>query len=341
MILYPRPARGKLGNKRFLEGGSERRLETFWRKTLPRAFAKEAIAADAHVREGRFQRCMALMAGASSILAGLEVSYEHYRGSFGQKVMWTPVILSGVMTVSGIWGFFNKWAARTILRWTSTATLLDSVIGFYFHLRGIARKPGGWRLPVANIVMGPPIFAPLLFGISAYLGLIASFLRAEEMPETDRSPGFQGLGAFFSGHKPILWTQELREGRFQKHLALATILSAFFSGFEALYSHYKNNFKYKAQWSPVIIAPALMTAAAISIKSPKAARTWLPVMSVLAVLDGGLGFLYHARGVVRRPGGLKKPIYNVVYGPPIFAPLLFAACGVIGLLACLMRRERQ
>jgi choline dehydrogenase-like flavoprotein len=29
---------------------------------------------------------MALMAGASSILAGLEVSYEHYRGSFGQKV---------------------------------------------------------------------------------------------------------------------------------------------------------------------------------------------------------------------------------------------------------------
>jgi hypothetical protein len=90
----------------------------------------------------------------------------------------------------------------------------------------------------------------------------------------------------------------------------------------------------------VIIAPALMTAAAISINSPKAARTWLPVMSVLAILDGGVGFFYHARGVLRRPGGLKKPFYNVVYGPPIFAPLLFAACGV-GLLACLMRRERR
>ena len=341
MILFSRRAGGKPGSRRILGEGSESRLDRFWGKTLPLALAKEVIAADVHVREGRFQRCMALMAGASSILAGLEVSYEHYRGSFGQKVMWTPVVLSGAMAVSGISGFFNKRAARTILRWTSAATLLDSVIGFYFHLRGIARKPGGWRLPVANIIMGPPIFAPLLFGVSAYLGLIASFLRAEEMPEIGSSPSFQGPGALFLGHKPIHWTQELREGRFQKHLALATILSAFFSGFEALYSHYKNNFKYKAQWSPVIIAPALMTAAAVSIKSPKAARTWLPVMSALAILDGGVGFFYHARGVLRRPGGLKKPIYNIVYGPPIFAPLLFAACGVIGLLACLMRRERR
>ena len=104
-------------------------LDRFWRKTLPSELTTGAIAVDSHIREGRFQRCMALMAGASSILAGLEVSYEHYRGSFGQKVMWTPVVLSGTMPVSGILGFVNKWAARTILRWTSAATLLDSVVG--------------------------------------------------------------------------------------------------------------------------------------------------------------------------------------------------------------------
>jgi hypothetical protein len=321
---------------------SDSRLDQFWRKTLPATFTKEASAADAHIREGRFQRSMALMAGVSSILAGLEVSYEHYRGSYGQKVMWTPVLLSGAMAGSGIWGFFSKWAARTILRWTSAVTLLDSVLGFYFHVRGIARKPGGWRLPVANIVMGPPIFAPLLFGVSAYLGLIASFLQPEETPEIALPPSrSRDLSAPLFGRKPALWTLQLREGRFQKHLAFATMLGAFFSGFEALYSHYKNNFRYKAQWSPVIIAPALMAAAAVSIKSRRAARTWLPVMSALAILDGGVGFFYHVRGVLRRPGGLKKPFYNVVYGPPIFAPLLFAACGAIGLLACVMRRERR
>lgn len=305
-------------------------LDRFWKKALPRPLAWLAVDADAHVREGRFQRALSLMAGSSSILAGLEVSYEHYRGSYGQKVMWTPVILSGAMTGAGVWGAFSRWAARTVLRWTSIITLLDSLIGFFFHVRGIARKPGGWRLPVTNIVMGPPIFAPLLFGVSAYLGLIASYLRPEESPRIiDITPGRNS------------WRADLREGRFQKHLAVATILSSFFSGFEALYSHYKNNFRYKAQWSPIIIAPLLMLAAAASIKSRRAARTALPVMSALAVVDGGVGFYYHARGVLRRPGGLKKPLYNILYGPPIFAPLLFAACGVLGLLACLMRRERR
>ena len=84
-----------------------------------------------------------------------------------------------------------------------------------------------------------------------------------------------------------------------------------------------------------------MGAEGASLKSPKAARTWLPAMSLLAMLDGAVGFFYHVRGVVRRPGGLKTWVYNVVYGPPIFAPLLFAACGFTGLLASLMRRERR
>jgi hypothetical protein len=321
---------------------SPRYLDRFWRTLFPPPVSNLAVSVDAHLREGRFQRGLSLMAGASSVLAGLEVSYEHYRGSFGQKVMWTPVVLSGAMTGAGVWGFFSRFAARTVLRWTSILTLLDSLVGFFFHVRGVARKPGGWRLPVTNIVMGPPIFAPLLFGVSAYLGLIASYLHPEEAPPIiDITPGRRhGFWSRFFGTRPR-WTAELREGRFQKHLALATILSAFFSGFEALYSHYKNNFKYKAQWSPVIIAPLLMLAAGASIRSPRAGRTLLPAMSALAILDGGVGFYYHARGVLRRPGGTKNLVYNIVYGPPIFAPLLFAACGVLGLLACLMRRERR
>jgi hypothetical protein len=330
--------RGRAANR----PGGDQHLDGFLEKVLPASLARDAISLDDHIREGRFQRGLSLVAGASSILAGLEVSYEHYKGSYGQKVMWTPVVLSGAMTGAGIWGFFSRWAARTVLRWTSAVTLLDSLVGFFFHVRGIARKPGGWRMPVANIVMGPPIFAPLLFGVSAYLGLIASFLQPEESPEVIDITPRKGRGVFslLFGKRIAPWRTSLGEGRYQKHLAVATILSAFFSGFEALYSHYKTNFKYKAQWSPVIIAPLLMIAAALSIRSPRAARTALPAMSIAAIVDGGVGFYYHARGIFKRPGGQKKLLYNVLYGPPIFAPLLFAACGVIGLLACLMRRER-
>ena len=173
---------------------------------------------------------------------------------------------------------------------------------------------------------------------SAYLGFIASFLRPEEM-----APGaglFKPRSPYAEVSRAFLGTPGLREGRFQKHLATVTLLGTFFSGFEALYSHYKNNFRYKAQWTPVIIAPLLMGAAIGAIRNPKIARTWLPLMSVCAITDGAVGFFYHARGVLRRPGGRKTLLYNILYGPPLFAPLLFAACGMVGILASLMRRER-
>jgi hypothetical protein len=56
-------------------------------------------------------------------------------------------------------------------------------------------------------------------------------------------------------------------------------------------------------------------------------------LSAAAMLDGAVGMAYHARGVLRRPGGRKHLMYNIMYGPPILAPLLFAACGLLGLLA--------
>lgn len=53
---------------------------------------------DEHIKDGRFQRSLALVAGVSSFVSGLEVSYEHYKGSYSNPVMYTPVILSGVLT---------------------------------------------------------------------------------------------------------------------------------------------------------------------------------------------------------------------------------------------------
>lgn len=318
------------------------------RESLP-ARLKSALSlvekADLDIREGRFQRSLALIAGTSSVLSGLEVTYEHYRGSYSQRIMYTPVILSGALLGAGLWAYKSKRAAETVLPVISILTLGDCVTGFIFHIRGIRRKPGGWRLPIVNIIMGPPLFAPLLFGISAYLGLIACFLRRGDdsrgrrpLPAHEKSWAARLIGGE-PRHEKISWEQDAREGRFQKHMAVATAAAAFFSGFEALYSHYKNNFRYKVQWTPIIVAPALMAAAIAAVKSRKAAHTWLPGVSVLALANGTIGFYYHARGVTRKPGGLKKPLYNVMYGPPIFAPLLFAACGFLGLLASLLRRE--
>jgi len=303
-------------------------------QTLPGWLREPAELAVDHIQHGTFQRSMSLLVAGTSVISGLEVAYEHYKGSYSNPVMYTPVVLSGVLAAAGVAAFFSGRAARTFLRWVSYTTLADGMIGFGFHVRGIARKPGGWRLPVTNIVMGPPIFAPLLFGTSAYLGVIASYLQREE----DHGVAAKAVGVV-RGAVLRDFREEIREGRFQRHLCTVAAVGTLASGAESWYSHYKDNFKYKVQWSPIVMTPVMLAATVGARMSERIANTLLPVASGLLMLNGAIGTGYHLRGILARPGGAKKPIYNVLYGPPIFAPMLFAACGLLGALAYLMRRE--
>src|SRR5947209_9387797 len=259
--------------------------------------------------------------------------------------MYTPVFLGAALFVAGVGAAVSRRVARTLLPVLSILTVVDGIVGFYFHVRGVARKPGGWRVPVMNVIMGPPVFAPLLFALSGYLGVITSLLQPEEGPASRSVPRIPPLSALMSllpsgiSEDGVVLEQHIREGKFQKFLAAAAGISAFLSGAEALYSHYKNNFTYRTlQWSPILLTPLLMVGGIGAIWSRTLARTLLPLASALAVLDGTIGFYVHARGIVRRPGGMKLPLYNLIYGPPIFAPLLFAASGAMGLLASLLRR---
>jgi hypothetical protein len=302
-----------------------------------------------HIREGRFQRALALVTALASVLSGGEVAYEHYRGSYGQQVMYTPIVMSAALTIVGLGAVVSRRVARLVLPVVSVLVILDGFVGFVFHVRGIARRPGGWRLPLVNLTMGPPVFAPLLFGLTGYLGLITSFLRPENSPSfpelapEDFKP--RGLGALVPrriGREGEMLAHHIREGQFQRNIAFVAGFSAILSGLEASYSHYENRFQYPApQMSPLIIAPALGVAGIASVWSRTVARTALPALSIIALLDGMVGSFYHLRGVLRMPGGLRMPIYNVIYGPPIFAPMLFAASGFMGVLASLLRRPKQ
>ena len=322
----------------------------FLQNLLPPVLAHDEKTVLQHIREGRFQRGLSLITAFSSLLSGLEVTYEHYVGSFSQQIMYTPVFLSLVLCIAAVWAVFNRWAARIFLPIVSLVTVIDGVVGFIMHVRGIARKPGGWRIPVVNIVMGPPVLAPLLFATSGFLGLVSTFLRREDdLPQTAHRQvhSTRAKRPLWMDMLPRAITKdirvaehEIREGRFQRIMSVATAISAFFSGFESLYSHYKNNFTYRIEWVPILLTPAVMIAGIGSVWSRTVARTLLPLTSGLALLSGAVGFFFHVRGVLRRSGGAKKPLYNILYGPPIFAPLLFAATGFLGLLASLLRRAK-
>ena len=90
---------------------------------------------------------------------------------------------------------------------------------------------------MVNMVMGPPMFAPLLFGISAYLGLIASYLRREDARTIDgnedtdsmrsRSCSLPAQGATHFGRAG--YTRRAVSAQ----VAIVAGVSALLSGFEA------------------------------------------------------------------------------------------------------------
>jgi hypothetical protein len=132
----------------------------------------------------------------------------------------------------------------------------------------------------------------------------------------------------------------LRRGRGQQMLAAATAASALPLGVEIYMNHYQGSFSNKLMWSPVVLTPAATAAGVAAVRSPQAARTWLPLCSALLVADGIGGVGLHLRGIARKPGGISQGTYNLVMGPPLLAPGSLAMVGAIGLLASVMRRER-
>jgi hypothetical protein len=134
--------------------------------------------------------------------------------------------------------------------------------------------------------------------------------------------------------------RDLRRGRAQRLLSAGTAASALPLGVEIYVNHYGGSFGNKWMWTPVALSPVLAAAGVAGVVSPTAARTVLPTVSGIYVLDGVAGLVFHLRGALRKPGGLREATYNLVMGPPVLAPGALTMVGGMGLAAALVRRER-
>jgi hypothetical protein len=126
----------------------------------------------------------------------------------------------------------------------------------------------------------------------------------------------------------------------QRTLAAATAFSALPLGIEIYFEHFRGSFGDKWMWTPVLLSPALTAAGVAGVRSERAARTVLPVLSLLYCADGAIGIITHVRGVARKPGGFREPLYNIVMGPPLLAPGALTLVGGMGLAAAAFGRER-
>ena len=131
------------------------------------------------LRRGRAQRTLAAATAFSALPLGAEIYFEHFRGSFGDKWMWTPVVLSPALTAAGVAAVRSERVAKTWLPLLSALYCLDGLIGVYTHVQGVRKRPGGFSEPLYNIVMGPPLLAPGSLALVGGMGMAAALAERE------------------------------------------------------------------------------------------------------------------------------------------------------------------
>jgi len=119
-----------------------------------------------------FARLYMLLVALAFAVVGLQVLLFHWRGGFRRLTMYGPVLLAPMLVLAGVIGALQR---DGVLGWIVLAVfafgIVDGLIGIAEHLRGIARRIGGFSL--RNLMSGPPPLLPVAFMALALTGALA------------------------------------------------------------------------------------------------------------------------------------------------------------------------
>ena len=103
----------------------------------------------ANIEHGRFERSLSGLTAFAALVTTAEVYAEHYRASFGNKMMWSPILVTPPVVIAGVAGVYSKRWAKTALPIASTVYMLDGLIGEYYHVA--RRSPTAGRLRAGEL----------------------------------------------------------------------------------------------------------------------------------------------------------------------------------------------
>ena len=83
-----------------------------------------------NIRNGRVQKLLAATTALSVPALGAEIYLEHYKGSFGDRWMWTPLLLTPPLTAAGVAGLVSEKTPAT----PAAVSGGVSTIGVHIHL---------------------------------------------------------------------------------------------------------------------------------------------------------------------------------------------------------------
>lgn len=246
---------------------------------------------------------------AASVLA--DSAIEHYRGSFKNKAMFTPLVVSALTLATSLYGTSDSRPLAHGLRDAIYAlAAVTGLVGTGFHFYNVGKKAGGFSWQ--NLFYGAPLGAPFAILLSGLIGFCSERVRNTSRW---RTPAIFNLPA----------------GR-----TMAAIISAGLLGTtgEAGLLHFRGAFHNPLMTLPVTLPPVgavLMASAAVGPPDRDLwfTRWWLRLLTAM----GFAGAALHAYGVSRNMGGWRNWSQNILNGPPISAPPSFAGLALAGLAA--------
>jgi hypothetical protein len=270
-------------------------------------------------------RLMLGMMAFNLAFTGFDVFLAHSLGTVQNLFMMIPIFYTpiGVLPIA-LLALTNS--RKPLLMWTHFAAmglgLTVGLVGFAFHLRTV-------KLPGAEFLWGGLIFSAPVLASLAFSGICGMGITAavEEI-----RPGhyvLPGLAVISLGvTKRQLYFLFIGLG-----IGAATVSAAI--------EHSQEGYLNWTMWLPVILGglcAGAMIGHAWHREPPISELIFVLGACGVAVPLGILGFAFHASFDASAAGGIS--VERMVHGAPLFAPMLFADLGTLGILAAGKRVTR-
>jgi hypothetical protein len=243
---------------------------------------------------------------ATSVLA--DSAIEHYRGAYENPGMYAPLVASLSTLILALRASSSRTIDASAPRTRAyRAAFVVGAAGLAFHLRNVAKRPGGFTW--LNLFYAAPIAAPAALSAAGIIGL-----AADDVAGRSKSLG------------------RLLGDRLGRMLTAFTSITLLATTAEAALLHFRGAFHNPVMWTPVALPPvAALLVARVAVRPDAArlavARWWLRATALV----GFAGVPMHAYGVSRAMGGFRNWSQNVIDGPPLPAPPSFTALALAGL----------
>jgi hypothetical protein len=255
-------------------------------------------------------RWVALVAAVLTLLTLAEAVTGHYRSGLPLRAQYAPFASGGLLVLAAVAAVALPRApwARSALMATGWLSVATGVIGVgYHHYFGIVEKAGGYKWLLHYLMYGAPQLAPLALSASGALAVLAANGMAGR-------PAVLGIGL----RAALLGTVAV---------ALAGAVA------QAGILHYRGAFNNPLMYAPFTAPLLAAVASAWSVvdPSPRILSALTPLF-LLTFVTGFVGVGMHLRGLDRQMGGLHVWLFNLLQGPPAWAPTMFSVFAIVGLV---------